>query len=54
VQDGTLHVIYNEAVIARERIVSLASLRGYDLVPQLSQQIVQAGSQVVIPPNSVS
>lgn len=54
VEDGTLHVIYNETVIARERIMSLASLRGFELVPQLSQQIVQAGSQVVIPPNSMS
>ncbi len=54
VENGTLHVVYNSVMIARERILKLADLRGYEVIPQASQRIEQVGAQIVIPPNSVS
>jgi len=53
-EDGKLSVVYNTEVIARESIVALVDVRGFEVVSQESQEIVQRGAQVVVPPNSVS
>lgn len=53
-EDGVLHVIYNNEQVARGRILALAEVHGYEVVPQSSQEIVQTGTQIIVPPNTVS
>lgn len=54
VEDLTVNVVYNGAVISRGAILTLIGRLGFELVPASSQQVVQAGTQIVIPPNTVS
>jgi len=54
VEDGTVRLVYNTEVMARDRILALVNARGFEVVPQESQEIRQRGAQIVIPPNSVS
>ena len=52
-ENGTLHVIYNSAVLAREAIPRAADSGGFEVIPEASQRMVQTGAQIVVPPNSV-
>ncbi len=53
-EEGALRLVYNSAMIERERILKIIGARSYDVAQQLSQSIERAGAQIVIPPNGVS
>jgi len=52
--EATIHVIYNEAIVDRSAILSAIVQTGFAVSPLTSQRVERLGAKVVIPPNGTA
>lgn len=51
---GLVDLVYNSAVVGRDRILNRIAMQGYALDPALSDSVERIGKAIVIPPNQTT